>query len=306
MPIQRQILARLAAAISTVTLWSGAALLNVAASGGGHRVRRDVPYGADPDQRLDIYVPHAPWSGAGARPTVVFVHGGSWESGDKGLYRFVAEALTSRGWVAVIPDYRKYPRARWPLFMEDGADALSWVADHVAEWGGDRARLIAMGHSAGAHIVALLALDTRFLARASQPVRLAGVVGLSGPYDFLPITDPTVQQVFAPASDLDQTQPIRFAHAGAPPMLLLHGERDETVLPRNAVNLAACLRAVGAVAHVRLYPGLDHVRTLVALGRPYRLRSPLLDDIAGFIDATAGAGGACSVADASGSPALLT
>jgi acetyl esterase/lipase len=267
---------------------SGATLLNAVVPTSGYQLRSGLAYGP-PGQLLDVYVPRAAWSGPGPRPTVVFVYGGSWQDGDRTMYKFLAEALVSKGWTAVVPDYRKYPQVRWPVFVEDCALAVDWAAVHAGEWGGDSGRVIAMGHSAGAHIVTLLALDPRYAARMPHLPGLAGVVGLSGPYDFLPLTDPVLQALFATAPDLIETQPIHYARAGAPPMLLLHGEADDTVWPRNTRHLAAALRAVGAPVEDHYYPGLDHVRMVAGLSWPFRSRYPMLGDIAGFVNGGAGA-----------------
>ena len=306
MAMKSRTLTLIAAAISALTACSGATLLNAVVPSGGYRLRPDVAYGPDPDQHLDVYVPRAPWTGGGPRPTVMFIHGGSWESGDKGMYKFVAEAMTSRGWVAVVPDYRKYPRVRWPSFMDDAADAFSWVSEHAAEWGGDSRHIIAMGHSAGAHMAALLAMDPRYLARSPHPASVAAVVGLSGPYDFLPITGPDIQDIFSTAGDLQLTQPIHFARAGLPPMLLLHGEADDTVWPKNTRNLAASLRESGSPVEEHIYPGVDHVRMVVSLAGPFRFRYRTLDDIARFVAGALRTDGArtASTQPDSGGPAL--
>lgn len=266
---------------------SGASLLNAVIPGSAYQLHSGLAYGALPGQLLDVYLPRQPWSGAGPRPTVVFLHGGRWETGDRSMYKFVAEALASRGWVAVVPDYRKYPAVRWPVFVEDCADAVEWTGRHAAEWGGSAGRVVLMGHSAGAHIAALIALDPRYAARMPSVPRLAGVVGLAGPYDFLPLTDADLQDLFGSAADLRDTQPVHYARAGAAPMLLLHGEDDQTVWPRNTHHLAAALRAAGSPVQEILYPGIDHVRLVVALARPFRARYRVLDDIAGFVDAPA-------------------
>lgn len=263
---------------------SGATLLNAVVPTSGYRLRADLAYGTLPEQRLDVYMPRAAWTGPGVRPTVVFVYGGRWESGDRGMYKFVAEALASRGWVAVIPDYRKYPAVRWPAFVEDCADAVEWTGQHAGEWGGSAGRIVLMGHSAGAHIASLLALDPRYAARMPSLSRPAGVVGLAGPYDFLPLTDADLQDMFATAADLRDTQPITYVHAGAAPMLLLHGDDDQTVKLRNTIHLAAALRAVSSPVEEIHYPGIDHVRMVAALAWPFRGRYRVLDDIARFVE----------------------
>src|SRR5262245_57510013 len=172
------------------------AIANAPAAFGAYSVQRDVAYGEGLARKLDVYRP----SHAGeARPILVFFHGGGWVAGSKREYRFVAEALTSRGYVAVIPGYRLYPDAAFPGFVEDAAQAIAWVHAHAAEIGGDPARVYVMGHSAGAHIGAMLTYDEHFLKDAGgDSTWLAGFIGLSGPYDFLPLTDPVLETMFGP------------------------------------------------------------------------------------------------------------
>jgi acetyl esterase/lipase len=216
---------------------------------------------------------------------VLFLYGGRWQGGDKGQFRFVGQALASRGFVTVIPDYRRYPEVGFPLFIEDGAAAAAWVRDHGGEHGGDAGAVHLIGHSAGAHIAALLALDRSYLAAAGVPPdAIRSFVGLAGPYDFLPLDDPTLELIFA-VDDLAATQPITFAGPGAPPALLLHGTDDLTVRPANSERLAAALAAAGNRVELKLYPNLGHVGLLVALAAPLRWLAPVLADVSDFMDA---------------------
>ena len=260
---------------------------NVPAAFGPYVRHANIAYGADPQQRLDVYVPQQP-SGAprpiGPRPVVVFWHGGRWRFGDKADYRFVGAALAQSGYVAVVANYRHYPQVKMPGFMDDAARAALWTVAHAGEFGGDHQRLYLMGHSAGAHLAALVALDTRYFAATGQPVpRIAGVIGLSGPYDFLPLLEPDVQDMFGPPPLYAQSQPINFVRADAPPMLLVHGLNDDTVRPKNSVNLAAALSALGAPVTLKLYPKLSHADTVAALTTLLRGRAPTLDDIRAFV-----------------------
>src|ERR1700730_6764996 len=146
---------------------------NVPAIFGDYRRHADLPYGADPQQRLDVYVPRR--VSAAPRPVVVFWHGGRWKFGDKADYRFVGAALAELGYVAVLPNYRHYPSVKLPGFMEDAARASRWASENAAEFGADAGRLYVMGHSAGAHMAALVTLDPRYFAAAGQaPPRIAG------------------------------------------------------------------------------------------------------------------------------------
>jgi acetyl esterase/lipase len=258
---------------------------NVAAAFGAYRRHLNIAYGAGPQQRLDVFVPdQVP---AKPRPLVVFWHGGRWTSGDKADYRFVGAALTELGYVAVLPNYRHYPAVKMPGFMNDAASAALWAAAHATRYGADPKRLYLMGHSAGAHMAALVTLDPRYFAAAMPATQamppIAGVIGLSGPYDFLPLREADVQDMFGPPQKYPDSQPINFARLDAPPMLLVHGLEDQTVWPKNSVNLAAALRARGAPVTLKLYPKLVHGDTAAALSLPARGRAPTRAAIAAFV-----------------------
>jgi acetyl esterase/lipase len=254
---------------------------NVPAAFGAYRRHADLSYGDDPQHRLDVYVPdEAP---ANPRPLVVFWHGGRWCFGDKADYRFVGAALAELGYVAVLPNYRHYPEVKMPGFMDDAARASLWAAAHAGEFGADP-KVYLMGHSAGAHMAVLVTLDRRYFAATGEAApAIAGVIGLSGPYDFLPLTESDVQDMFGPPQIYPDSQPINFVRADAPPMLLVHGLQDDTVWPKNSRNLATALNASGVPATLKLYSKLGHADTVAALSRPARGRAPTLADIAEFV-----------------------
>ena len=259
---------------------------NLPAAFGAYKRRADIAYGTDPQHRMDVYVPDK--AAAAPRPLVVFWHGGRWSFGDKADYRFVGAALADLGCVAVLPNYRHYSQVKMPGFMDDAARAASWAAAHAAELGADPKRLYLMGHSAGAHMAALVTLDPRYFAAAGQTApRIAGVIGLSGPYDFLPLLEADVQDMFGPPQNYPDSQPINFVRSDAPPMLLVHGLKDDTVWPKNSRNLATALRARGVAVTLKLYPKLLHADTVAALSAPARGRAPTLADIAEFLDQAA-------------------
>jgi acetyl esterase/lipase len=181
---RRVMLAGLAAALTAGCGKLAFMAANVSTVFGAYRRHADIAYGTHPRQRLDVYVPDAAAGAAtgGSRPMVVFWHGGRWSFGDKAKYRFVGAALAELGYVAVLPNYRLYPEVKLAGFMDDAARAGRWAAAHAAEFGADADRLYLMGHSAGAHLPALVALDARYFAAAGgAPPHIAGVIGLSGP-----------------------------------------------------------------------------------------------------------------------------
>lgn len=246
---------------------------------------RDVAYGRHPRQRMDIYVPQG---GGTDRPVVFFIYGGSWANGSKETYAFVGEAFAARGFVTVIADYRLVPEARFPVFIEDGALALRFVRDNIARYGGAPRQVHVIGHSAGAYNAMMLTLDRRYLAAAGLPSRyIRSAVGLSGPYDFLPLDIEVTKAAFGNARDLAQTQPINFARSDAPPILLVTGSDDTTVLPRNSERLAVALQRAGARSvSLKIYPGLGHAETVAAISSLLQWRAPILDDVTGFLTST--------------------
>jgi acetyl esterase/lipase len=254
-------------------------VVNALVSREDFRLTVDQRYGADPRQTLDVYRPAN--DDGSPKPVVVFFYGGNWQSGVKADYLFVGEALASRGFIVVIPDYRVYPQVRYPDFLKDGAAAVSYTLLHAAAWGGDPHRISIAGHSAGAYIVAMLALDPEFLG--PDGARIARVVGLAGPYDFLPLTDPVLQTIFGTEPDLTLTQPIHYVDGTAPPMLLVAGLDDKTVSPGNVTRLAARIRAAGGKVETRTYQRIGHITLLGAVAQPFRFLAPVLDDLIAFL-----------------------
>jgi acetyl esterase/lipase len=269
---------------------SGTDLLNGLAPRDGWRVVHDLAYGVAPRHRLDLYVPEA---AAGPVPIVVFFYGGSWQRGDRGDFLFVAEALASRGYLVVVPDYRVYPEVLFPGFVEDGAAAVAWVRDNAAAVAGvEPGPLFLMGHSAGAHIAAMLALDGRWLAAAgADRADVAAVVGLAGPYDFLPLRSSRLKTIFGPEERWPETQPINHVDGRAPPMLLVTGRDDFTVRPANSQRLATRVREAGGEVEVISYDNIGHISLIAAFARPLRGLAPVVDDVDRYlrrIDSTAG------------------
>jgi acetyl esterase/lipase len=249
---------------------------------------RNVAFGPDAHQRLDVYAPRRA-NGEAAFPVAVFFYGGSWDTGRRQDYNWVGQALASRGFVTVVADYGLYPAVRYPGFIEDGALAVRWAQDHAREYGGDPDSIVLVGHSAGAYNAAMVALDTRYLKAAGvDPKHIKALAGLSGPYDFLPLTDPIAQRTFGEAKDLPGTQPTAFVTKDSPPAFLATGDADTMVFPKNTVKLAAKYRAAGAEVEEKHYAGVDHVNMVLAISRMFRGRAPVLEEMTAFLHAHAG------------------
>lgn len=272
------VLAGLLTACSPTRLFNGLAAVGV---GGIDRVR-DQAYGAHPRQKLDVYVPRR---GDGRpRPVLVFLYGGSWDSGEKETYPFAGLAWAGQGFVTVVPDYRLVPEVRYPTFLEDNAAAVRWARDNAARYGGDPDRIVLVGHSAGAYNAAMLALDQRWLERAGVPRQAVRAwAGLAGPYDFLPLDDRATIAAFGGTPDLPATQPVNFVDRRDPPSFLVTGTKDETVAPRHTRDLAGRLQSAGVPVQTRFYPGVGHVGIVLALSGPLRSRAPVLNEAGAFL-----------------------
>ena len=268
------------AALTLLAGCTGHSVLNRMTPTSGYDAATNLVYDRGKSLRLDIYTPH----NVSNAPVVVFFFGGRWTSGVKDDWKFVGEALASRGFVAVIPDYRQYPEVRFPTFVEDGAKALAWLRNNAANYGGDPDKLFVMGHSSGAHIAAMLALNEQYLADVGgSRLWLRGMIGLAGPYDFLPITDPTLRDVFGPPEKFEQSQPVLFAEGDNPPIMLMHGEDDEIVSVRDTRSLADAIKKAGGPISTVIYPKMSHDYIVKSLAKPLRGQTDVINHIADFV-----------------------
>ncbi len=269
--------ALLASACSPLTLYN-----NLAPRDPARRVGRGVAYGPDPRQQLDVYTPET--ASAAPLPVLVFFYGGGWNSGRRQDYAWVGQSLAAQGFLVVVPDYRLVPQVRYPVFVQDGAAAVRWVQENAGAFRGDPRRILLAGHSAGAYIAMQLAMDQAFLPDAGvDQRRIKGVAGLSGPYDFLPFDVSASREAFGRWPDPKDTQPINHVGPGRPPAFLAHGEKDDTVMLSNTVNMAKALRAAGDMVEVKIYPGVDHPGIILALSPLFRGKAPVLADMMGSL-----------------------
>ena len=261
---------------------SGTQLLNNLSPKSGYELASEVPFDAPTGLKLDVYTPRH----SEKAPVVVFFFPGRWSMGDKADYRFVAKGLTSRGIVAVLPNYRLYPTVRFPAFVEDAAQSVKWTRDHIAAYGGDPDRIFVMGHSSGAHLAAMLALDEAYLRNVGGDRSwLRGMIGLSGPYDFKPGSAADLSEMFGPPEDFDLAQPIHYVDGSNPPLLLLHGRDDNAVDVQNTISLTEAVERVGGPVQTVLYPKLGHGLMVASLASYYRMRSGPLDMVDEFVHA---------------------
>jgi len=284
--------------IRAATARSGAGMLDstdrlLAGGDGAIRLASAAQFGPDPAQRLQMFVPTDraldPAVTGRLLPIVMFIHGGGWASGDPHDYRFIARMIAPYGHAVVLAGYRLHPDGRYPAMLEDGAAAMGWIADNATAQGGDCARVVLMGHSAGAYNAVMLALDPRWHAASGlPPCALRGIVGLAGPYDFLPLDDHTTISTFGHLEDLDETQPITHVRGDAPPLLLIHGTDDTRVRPRHSIALARAFASCGARSETHLIEGVGHEGLIMRFARPFsRDKRPLAHVLAFLARVTA-------------------
>jgi len=246
----------------------------------GAAVAADIPYipgSTDPQQRLDV---HHPSLVAGrARPVLIYVHGGGWGRGDKRLGSSLAGVYVQRGIVFVSVNYRLAPETRYPGFLEDLAAAVRWVKDHIGRYGGDPDRLTLVGHSAGAHLAALLATDGQFLRRQGLPLNVFRLVVPVDTASFNFLVDPYGWFVerqkkirFEAFGDdrrvLEAASPTLVAAKAAPgslsPFLVFVGSRRDDAVEQSRAFVDALQRSGNQGAVTPL--DLGHARINQAIG----------------------------------------
>ncbi len=242
------------------------------------------PYGTGPRNKLNIWIPTGT-AKTDKLPVLVWLYGGGWYSGQRDDYGFAGRAFAKQGFIVVIPDYRLVPEGHWPDFLQDSAAAVAWTQEHIADYGGDPGRMALAGHSAGAYNSLMLALDPQWLKAAGSDVSaIRGVVSLAGPADFYPFEKGGRADVaMGDIRPVEQTQPIHFVRADAPPLWLGHGTADTVVRVRNSQRLAAAMHKVGGSAQLREYDGLSHNDLVMALTRPLAYKGPILPEVTDFL-----------------------
>ncbi len=261
----------------------------------------DVAYGEDARQKMDIYQPVArntsgSSSGRHTPRTIFFVYGGTWKSGEKEYYEFIAANLVRKGHSVIIPDYRLYPEVTYPGFVEDIANA---IAHYERNFRVNTSReIVLMGHSAGAYTAALLATRPDYFRNAGVESRLIGLIGLAGPYD-LPLDDPDVTRVFVDIDDPVSVNPVALvsrlkssessevenddSESNIFSTLLLHAPKDERVFFYHSERFAQALSE--AELPVRLV-GVSggHVKVLLGMAAPLGFINKTREEILAFLD----------------------
>jgi len=242
----------------------------------------NLAYGPNAKHRADVFLPAR--GAKGLRTAIVFIHGGGWRRGSRKRLRFIGRALAEMGHVAVSIDYRLYPEVTFPAFVVDGARAVAWVRASASRFGIAPDRIYLMGHSAGAHIAMLLALDRRYLKAFGVPHEsIRGAIGLAGPYSFRPHRLARLRRIFE--HDPEAARPINYARNTGPRLLLLHGRSDGVVPAQQATDLAEAYRRAGGSVRLKIFDGVGHNGVLLAFASALRWRVPVFQEVRGFVGA---------------------
>ncbi len=264
-------------------------LVNTLSRNSDTLVNKNIAYAANKKNILDIYQPargRTQGGKVGSAPVVIFFYGGCWgacKTYTKNKYEFVAQSLSKNGVLVVIADFRIFPQYRFSDTITDAAQTVTWVKNNIHRYGGNPDNVFLMGHSSGAHLAATLVCDRRYLAQKTYQ-SISGLIGLAGPYDFFPFTEDYQKKVFAPKEYFYRSQPINFVTGKEPPMLLLYGDKDTTVHPRNITNMSNRVKKFGGKVDSIIYKDMSHVGLIAALSKPFQNRRPVLKDIVNFIN----------------------
>ncbi|MDY6864283.1 MAG: alpha/beta hydrolase [Thermodesulfobacteriota bacterium] len=198
---------------------------------------------------LDIYLPENNKNA----PVLMFVHGGGWRSGskDKKVYQKFASIFARHGYVTVVPGYRLSGEAKHPAQIEDVASAFAWIYNNIYKYEGDPKKIFISGHSAGGHLVSLLALDSYYLNRVNVPEdAIKGVLALSAVFDVTMMRGQSLKKMAEPVFGTDpsvwkRVSPINYVRSGLPPFLVLYAQRDTKSLREQAKAFINALREKG-------------------------------------------------------------
>lgn len=275
---------------------SALAIVNGITSNGGVGVSKNILYGDEPNQDLDIYYPK-PLAKAmnstindiaihDSYPMVVFVHGGSWESGSKDEYAFVGQSLAKAGYVTAVINYRKAPEHLYPDYVEDTAQAIAWSYKNAESLHADPKRLAVIGHSAGAFNAVAAVANEDFLAPYGvKPKDIATVIGIAGPYsyDFRKFSSRTA---FGASATPETVMPDRQIKGAQPPYLLLTAEKDKVVHVTNTIKMKQALKAAGVKVETGEIAGASHATSIGAMAPPLRWVNDVRTQVLSYLDKT--------------------
>jgi len=229
-------------------------------------VKTDIAYGTDKERNiLDVYIP----KGVKKAPVVFFVHGGAWVFGNKSVFSGPGKMLAEQGIVAVSTNYRLSPKVKHPEHIKDIAKAFAWTVDHVAEYGGDPGKICLTGHSAGGHLVALLATDESYLkAEKKSFADIRGVAPISGVFT-IDARAKFFKDIFGEDEDVCRGgSPIHNIGKNHPQFLILHADKDMAGLSAQAEAFHAAMKKEKNATEILQLKDRTHLTILTSAKDP--------------------------------------
>ena len=242
----------------------------------------NLPYGSAPKQVLDVVS-----SGKCKNsPVIVFAHGGSWRWGQKDYHRTIGQQFAKSGIVFTTIDYRLYPDVRFPSFPQDVALSVQWVRENISKYGGDRNKIFLMGHSAGAHSVSLVGLDSTYLQELGGDLDwIKGVIPMACPFEFDPSKEFLYRDLFPRDLDATKLMPMGIELKGdIPSFFIMQGGLDPIIRNELALEFASKVEKAGGRAQVKLYRTHGHFSLVRRTTSWHIWPSPLLKDVVSFIE----------------------
>ncbi len=269
------IIGTLGGVIVGVFAYSPAKVLSALSSMQGLKIHKKIAYGTHQRQFLDIYQPTNLPSNLTSHaehglPVVIFIHGGSWQHGEKEGHGFIGRSLAQAGYLTVVIDYRLAPKNIYPDFINDSVSAIAWVYQHIAEYGGDPNKLFVMGHSAGAFNAVVAVDDVRFWRNSHVPTTaIKAVIGLAGPYSF-DYRQYQSKIAFPAHLHPEGVMPDRHVRPDAPPHYLMVAENDKLVGIKNMLKMKRALERAKVPVETVVIPKVNHISMIVAMAKPTR------------------------------------
>jgi acetyl esterase/lipase len=227
----------------------------------------DIAYRTDAEadplrHKLDLYIP----VGAKEFPLLLYVHGGAWKTGTKNLYVGLGRTFARHRIAVAIINYRLSPKAKHPAHAEDVARAFAWCRTNVRKYGGDADRITLMGHSAGGHLVSLIATDPTYLKPEKlQPAHIRGVISVSGIYQIDPTSELTIHAFGSDAEFCKKASPMTHIGGKLPPFLIVYAENDYETFDRQAIDFHAALEKHKSPATLIKLLHRNHISEIVSI-----------------------------------------
>lgn len=231
---------------------------------------KDITYYSGPgyhpeNHLLDLYIPQD----ISDFDVLIFVHGGAWKIGDKSMFFNIGKTLAQEGIGTAIINHRLSPQVMHPEHILDVARATQWILSSISGYGGNNEEVYLMGHSSGAHLVALLTLDTTYMKRSDTLHSLRGTICISGIYDIPSFMETSFgRTLILPAFGSDahvwnEASPIRHITQEIPPFLLMFTEKDPRILKKQTILFRNALKT----CEFYEIPGKNHFNSIFDFGK---------------------------------------